>query len=559
MNTFFLKYETSRLYELQETINQLLTRLFYTLLDTYESQMSYPNDMLSQSPDQVQVSTQSGGNMDSMPSTLTDDQISLADSIHIFAFDLINLIGQNYKHLGQKHLLDIMLKKLTTTISLADISNRDSGNNQQPPPHESTRRKTNVLLTFIRNKMSLINLCTQFIEPNDLTLFNMYYTNVLTAIKSILYNNNSQLDAQGININPIDILNQKFSIVLQLLAKFSFINLERLVEVNHISSEKCEQICTEFIDTNLNFLTDLNFSFDLINFQTNNHLKLIIDQCINNYVSILNINYPTHFLLIMKKCFEFNAKEYSLKYGSLNLKRFLGLFQQNEMMAISSPMKNSPMKSNTFESSINLRKIDYENIFEYLIQFFRFEQAKFKSQKNSFYLHWSMYTSELARLYSSLTLTYFERFLLKTLNSSTGSNFEREFDKSIWKLISDLYMVWIEPASLIEVTSQFFINIKDLYDNNQARLSGAASQDNNYETISSHTTPQLAIFIMFDSFLSVFDSVCKHLLQQATDSNKRNFLLNKFLQFYYEQIVSSSHLSNPSTVNDNTLGKKRYF
>jgi hypothetical protein len=527
------------------------------LLDTYESQMSYPNDLLSQNSNQTQLVTHNGSsNLDSLPSTLNEDQVYLADSIHIFAFDLISLIGQNYKHLGQKHLLDIMLKKLTTTISLADINNRDSGNGQQPPPQESTRRKTNVLLTFIRNKMSLINLCTQFIEPNDLTLFNMYYTNVLTAIKSILYNNNSQLDAQGININPIDILNQKFSIVLQLLAKFSFINLERLVEANQISNEKCEQICTEFIDTNLNFLTDLNFSFDLINFQTNNHLKLIIDQCINNYVSILNINYPTHFLLITKKCFEFNAKEYSLKYGSLNLRRFLGLFQQNEMMAVSSPRKISPIKSMAnFESSISLRKSDYQNIFEYLIQFFRFEQAKFKSQKNSFYLHWSMYTSELARLYSSLILTYFERFLLKNLlSTSTSSNFEREFDNGIWKLMMDTYSVWIEPASLIEVTSQFFINIKDLYENNQARLSGQDASNN--DLVSSHTTPQLAIFIMFDSFLSVFDSVCRHLLQQPTDSSKRNFLLNKFLHFYYEQIVSSSDLSNLSTVNDNTLGKK---
>ena len=518
---------------MQEVIEILLTKLFYMLLDLYENLMSYPNDLLSHSQQQ------------SLPDAQSDDQLSLVDSIHLFTLDLLNLIGANFKHLGQKHLLDIMLKKLTTTISLSDIANREAATNNGQPnnasqPPNSVRRNTNILLTFIRNKISLITLCTQFIEPNDLNLFNMYYTSILTAIKSILYNNNTQVDASGLNINPIDILNQKFTVVLQLLTKFSFLSLERLVAASQISPSRCEQICAEIIDTNLNFLTDLNFSFDLINFQTNNNLKLIIDQCINNYVSILNISYPSHFLMILKRSFEFNAKEYSLKYGSLNLKRFLVLFQQNEILANTalSPMKIAAENNNPRM----LMRSDYESIFDYLIQFFRFEQAKFKSQKNSFYLHWSVFTSELSKLFTSLILTYFERFQLKPLIGA--ADFDKALEDTVWKLLTDMYMVWIEPASLIEITSQFFINIKDLFDNNEVRL-------NLDSQAQAHITPQLAIFVMFDSFLNLFDSVSKHIVLQ--EPTKRNFLLNRFMHFYYETIICSTQLINSSTVNDNTL------
>lgn len=347
--------EVSQLTEYQDSIDKIITKLFYMLLDLYESYMSYPNDLLSLL--QQQSSANSTWQMErpvesfSMPleslsslNSILDDPYTQTDSIHLFTFDLINMIGSNFKHLGQKHLLDILLKKLSTTISLSDINMR-LNNNTPSEPSTSTRRNTNIVLTHIRNKMSLITLCSQYIEPNDLLLFNQYYKSVLMAIKSVLYNNNSQVaDASGLNINPIDVLNQKFSIMLKLLTKFSFVNLEKLIDSHQVTAEKCEQICSEFIDTNLNFLTDLNFSFDLINFQTNNHLKHLIDQCIMNYVSILNIDYPTHFMLLLKKCLEFNAREYSLKYGSLNLSRLLSMFKQNETLGNSNE-SGSPFRT----------------------------------------------------------------------------------------------------------------------------------------------------------------------------------------------------------------------
>ncbi len=549
----FLK-DASKLGDLKDLTDHIVTKLFYLIIDLYEKFMSYSNDLLAQTQSNLaqgskniisnswstllnsNTNENSINNQNSVP---IDDQLTLADSIHLFIFDLINLIGSNFKNLNQKHLLDILLKKLTANINLNEIRRETSS---QPNTESSSslssfsvRRNTNLVLTFIRNKMSLITLCSQFIEPNDLLSFNHYYITVLNTIKSVLYNSNSsvQIDS-NLNINPIDILNQKFSAVVHLLTKFSYIHLEQMMNNSNtkISEQKSEHICSEFIDINLNFLTDLNFSFDLINFQTNNNLKIIIEQCINNYVSILNINYPSNFHMILKKCLEFNSKEYSLKYGSINLNRFLVLFQQNEILNSCSPLKNSQ------NSSCLLSKNEYETLFIYIKEFFQFEQAKFRSQKNSFYLHWSIYTSELSKLFSTILMNFIERFLLKKMLETNDKDFKRIFDDQVWKLIKNLHYVWIEPSSLVEVTSQFFINIKDIQDSND--LSSAV------------TNPQLAIFIMFDSFLSVFNMILTHL---SGDLIKKNYALNKFLQFYYEEIVCSSSM-NPnqsSAIVDNTL------
>lgn len=215
-----------------------------------------------------------------------------------------------------------------------------------------------------------------------------------------------------------------------------------------------------------------------------------------------------------------------------------------------------------------LSKSDFETLFEYLIQFFRFEQLKFRSQNSSFYLHWSLFVGDLSKLYSALLVNYFERFVLKNLNQTDDPvSFEKEFESTIWKLLIDLYTVWIEPSSLIEVTSQFFINVNDMF--NETKSLEAVNRQMS-DQMQHHTTPQMAIFVMFDSFLASFDFVCKSLLPSKNirspsaivaspvktkdTSARRNYLFNKFLHFYYEEIVCSSSLASQSSINDNTLG-----
>lgn len=89
-----------------------------------------------------------------------------------------------------------------------------------------------------------MSLCAQYVEPNDLDLFNEFYTNILCSITSIMLNlnlqpanaidintGNSQQEQQiGGHFDSIEIINLKFSIILQLLEKFSFVNLERLID-----------------------------------------------------------------------------------------------------------------------------------------------------------------------------------------------------------------------------------------------------------------------------------------------------------------------------------------
>lgn len=88
-----------------------------------------------------------------------------------------------------------------------------------------------------------MSLCAQYVEPNDLDLFNEFYTNILCSITSIMLNLNlqpanatdnntgsSQHQQIGGNFDSIEIINLKFSIILQLLEKFSFVNLERLID-----------------------------------------------------------------------------------------------------------------------------------------------------------------------------------------------------------------------------------------------------------------------------------------------------------------------------------------
>ncbi len=101
----------------------------------------------------------------------------------------------------------------------------------------SSRRTCNILLNLTRNKLSLMSLCAQYVEPNDLDLFNEFYTSILCSITSIMLNLNLQPQADNLqqqqqiggSFDSIEIINLKFSIILQLLEKFSFVSLEKLI------------------------------------------------------------------------------------------------------------------------------------------------------------------------------------------------------------------------------------------------------------------------------------------------------------------------------------------
>ena len=215
-----------------------------------------------------------------------------------------------------------------------------------------------------------MELCAQYVEPNDLELFNEFYTNILCSITSILLNENLNCDPNSADIvlaqnscDTLEMVNQKFSIVLQLLAKFSFFNLNKLLgELDDIRT--LNEICASFVEININFLMDLKFEFlnEQVNEQgTSNteerqivkekNLKQIVDQCIDNFVSILNVNYPSYFEYMLKKCLDFSSKNVAFKYGSRHLRRFCIAFKQNELMASSMP---SQFKKN--ESAENMTK-----------------------------------------------------------------------------------------------------------------------------------------------------------------------------------------------------------
>lgn len=436
----------------------LLSKLFYMLIELYETSMNHPNDVLnpakSMSPSPVTLSGWS---------ILIDDTSSLisgshcqstaqinSDSIHLFMFDLIHMMGANFiqnnnirnvKKANQQMLLEKIIYKLTSTINVTNLIERNMAASSTANNNNiSTRRSSNMLLTITRNKLSLMALCAQYVEPNDLDLFNDFYMKILASISSILLNetNNRALcdteqDPNWPKLDENEMINQKFSIILQLLGKFSFLNLNRLLESCE-NLESVSDICTHFVTININFLTDLNLEClksasdddDLMSRRTdvdlvaaNNYnggdlivkrdlsLKQIIDQCTDNYVSILNISYPFYFDYLLKRCLEFSSKPFALKYGARHLSRFVTIYMQNEMLY--------NLNGNTAGKIIARQQ--YESTFVYLSEFFAFERTKFRSQKRSFYSHWCVFANQLADIYSNLFTNYFEKFVMREIES----------------------------------------------------------------------------------------------------------------------------------------------
>ncbi len=214
-----------------------------------------------------------------------------------------------------------------------------------------------------------------------------------------------QLQISG-SFDSLEIINLKFSIILQLLSKFSFVHLNKLIDEScknyedQVLNDNITDVCCRFVDTNFNFLIDLKLSPNSSENQVimdEKNLRLIIDQCIDNYVSILNIDYPFYFEFLLKKCLEFSSKSLTLKYGCRHLNQFNMIMQQRELM---------------FNSDSRLDKSKIEETFKFFEDFFEFERAKFISQKLSFYSHWFAYARNINQIYTSLFTLYLDRFCI---------------------------------------------------------------------------------------------------------------------------------------------------
>lgn len=110
-----------------------------------------------------------------------------------------------------------------------------------------------------------------------------------------------------------------------------------------------------------------------------------------------------------------------------------------------------------------------------------------------------------------------------------------------------LYSVWIEPASIKELTSQSLINVTEVYESeiNKGAYKNTAVLTKN---------PGAAVMTMLNSFMNLFNVLLERLklflnmndklvetggdICQRMYDNARNYALNKFFHFYYEEIAS---------------------
>jgi hypothetical protein len=121
-------------------------------------------------------------------------------------------------------------------------------------------------------------------------------------------------------------------------------------------SNNHDELCTKFVDTNINFLMDLKLESNLEQKLNENNLKLIIDQCFDNFVSILSIPYPFYFSYMLQKCLDFSGQPVSLKYGSKHLVKFNLIIQQNEFIQLNN-------------KSVQLNRDQLELTFKYFTEF----------------------------------------------------------------------------------------------------------------------------------------------------------------------------------------------
>ena len=354
-----------------DAIQQVLTRIFYTLIDLYETHMTHAVDVLNAWSDVEAL-----------------ESFSSSDSIHLYMFDLIHLIGAHFiqespasssspssettslRRRNQQLLLEKIMQKLTaptpsvpltsssatataTTTSLVDEHATPSSTSSSSS--SSARRQLNMQLTLARNKLLLMTLCAQYVTPNDLELFNQFYVRILTSIGDLLASPQTTLDAvttataehQHQHNNQQQQQQPKLAIVLQLLAKFSFASLKKLLADSKQQQQQQQQtnICTEFVQINMRFLLDLSSvssaaesgRLGAISSGSNSNnkerqLRPIVEQCVDNMVSILHVDYPLYFDYMLKRCLEFSCSPATSKYGAGHWTTFVTIMRQHELL-----------------------------------------------------------------------------------------------------------------------------------------------------------------------------------------------------------------------------------
>ena len=75
---------------------------------------------------------------------------------------------------------------------------------------------------------------------------------------------------------------------------------------------------------------DLQLKLQSIN---DKYLKMIINQTIDNFVNILDINYPHSFDYMLKTILEFSSNKSTIKYSSSHLKVFISIVRKREQFA----------------------------------------------------------------------------------------------------------------------------------------------------------------------------------------------------------------------------------
>ena len=96
-----------------------------------------------------------------------------------------------------------------------------------------------------------------------------------------------------------------------------------------------------------------------------------------------------------------------------------------------------------------------------------------------------------------------EKYGEHELVAKLAKNFEKTYDL-LWEILINLYLVWIEPSAVKEVTTQSLINVNEVYEF-EISLVGVR------ETGVAVTSPGAAVLLMFDSFLFLFHTVLQRL------------------------------------------------
>lgn len=177
------------------------------------------------------------------------------------------------------------------------------------------------------------------------------------------------------------------------------------------------------------------------------------------------------------------------------------------------------IKKGSGDNSKFLTRVQFESTFKYLNEYFAFERTRFRSQKRSFYSHWSVFSRQLAKLFSALYLNYFDKYIVREIGATVGNlaKFEANFD-SLFNTLIDLYRVWIEPSSVLEITSSTQINVKEVY---EQEISTVGARDELINSTFTQTTPKSAVLLMIDSFLETFNTLLQRVnLFSASDHSK---------------------------------------